>query len=319
MKQHFPAVGLQRLCRLFGRTRQSYYEQGWRGSEERLQNALVVDLVHQQRRELPQIGGHKLLYLLSKDLKDHGITIGRDRFFKLLSDHGLLIRRKRKYARTTDANHPYYKWPNLFENKEPGRPNQVWVSDITYLRTGNGFVYLSLITDAYSRKIVGHHVSQRLKAQGCLNALQKAINSLQLPLEEKLIHHSDRGVQYCCDDYINMLQGTGIQISMTQSGSPYDNAIAERVNGILKAELGLDQTFNDYGQAVAAVHNAINAYNKLRPHLSCNNLTPQQAHLNKGDLKKRWKKREVKQKDPHDPICKGKSVSLLNTVRLLQL
>lgn len=151
-------------------------------------------------------------------------------------------------------------------------PEQLWVSDITYLRTSDRFIYLSLITDAYSRKIVGHHLSQQLKAQGCLIALNKAISSRTT--NGDLIHHSDRGIQYCCEPYVSLLQQNSIAISMTQSGSPYDNAVAERVNGILKTELELDRTFKTYSDAVAVVHQAIDAYNRIRPHMSISNLTP---------------------------------------------
>ncbi|HTG57605.1 MAG TPA: IS3 family transposase [Niabella sp.] len=315
MKQHYPTIGLGRLCRLFGKTRQAYYEHGWRDSEEQLQQALVLDLVGQVRHCLPKTGGHKLLAMIKKQLQQHSITMGRDRFFALLGKYDLLVKRKRKYARTTDSDHPYYKWPNLIENMQPQAPQQLWVSDITYLRTESGFVYLSLITDAYSRKIIGHHVSQRLKAQGCILALQKAIGSLKQPVAGRIIHHSDRGIQYCCDQYVHALQNANIQISMTQSGSPYDNAIAERVNGILKTELDLDKTFQDYAQAVAATHHAIDRYNRLRPHLSCNNLTPQQAHQTRGPLTKRWKKKNFKLKNSLNMHCKAKSVSLEPTVK----
>ena len=173
------------------------------------------------------------------------------------------------------------------------------MSDITYLTTQNGFIYLSLITDAYSRKIVGYHLSQHLKAQGCLIALHKAISSLSS--NACVIHHSDRGIQYCCDTYIETLQNNNIAISMTQNGSPYDNAIAERINGILKTELDLDKNFANYGAAVSVVHEAIDAYNRIRPHMSCGNLTPEKAHQQQGLLIKKWKPKKY---------CKAKSVLL---------
>lgn len=227
--------------------------------------------------------------MLNEDFKSHHIAIGRDRFFRLLSEHHLLIKPKKKYVRTTCSWHLYKKWPNLIEDLKLNAPEQLWVCDITYLRTDNGFIYLSLITDAYSRKIVGYHLSQHLKAQGCITTLNKALSSPRIRPATSLIHHSDRGIQYCCDAYVNVLKDNNIQISMTQSGSPYDNAIAERVNGILKTELGLDTIFPSYREAIPATHKAIDAYNRIRPHLSCGNLTPDQAHQTAGQLTRLWK------------------------------
>jgi transposase InsO family protein len=252
-----------------------------------MQEALIIDLVKTIRESLPKTGGLKLLYLLKADFAAHNISIGRDSFFALLSRHDLLVRRRKRYAVTTDSNHAYKKWPDLVKGLKVKAPEQLWVSDITYLRTTEGFIYLSLITDAYSRKIVGYHVSQHLRVQGCLIALNKAIRSKTTT--NALIHHSDRGIQYCCEPYVSLLQQNNISISMTQSGSPYDNAMAERVNGILKTELRLDSTFSSYSQAVAVVHQAVDAYNRLRPHMSISNLTPDQAHYSTQNLLKKWK------------------------------
>lgn len=244
-----------------------------------MQEALIVDLIKTVRSSLPNLGGLKLLYMLREKLSAHHIMIGRDNFFALLRKHDLLVRRRKRYAVTTNSNHPYKKWQNLIKDMPVKAAEQLWVSDITYLRTENGFIYLSLITDAWSRKIVGYHLSQHLKAQGCLIALEKAISCLSDPKDNrKLIHHSDRGIQYCCEPYVSLLQDHNILISMTQSGSPYDNAMAERVNGILKTELGLDQTFTGYSAAVAVVHQAVDAYNRLRPHMSLGYLTPDEVH-----------------------------------------
>lgn len=302
MKALYPAIGMDRLCRLFGKTRQAFYDHTWRQSDEDMQEALIIDLVRRVRSSLPHTGGMKLLYLLSNDFAAHCITIGRDRFFALLKKHDLLVRKKKRYAVTTWSNHPYKEWQNLVKELPVKASEQLWVSDITYLRTEAGFIYLSLITDAWSRKIVGYHLSQQLKAQGCLVALEKAVASLSQPKEQRtLIHHSDRGIQYCCEPYVSMLQQNNIRISMTQSGSPYDNAVAERVNGILKTELNLDQTFTGYSAAVPIVHQAVDAYNRLRPHMSLGNLTPDQAHHSTQNLFKKWKNKTY---------CKAKSVSL---------
>ncbi|RZL07914.1 MAG: IS3 family transposase [Pedobacter sp.] len=302
MKEMYPSVGLEKICRLFGKTRQAYYDHSWRNDDHRMQEGLIIDLVKNTRKSLPKTGGLKLMYMLKDDFAAHNIFIGRDSFFTLLKKHDLLVRRRKRYAVTTDSNHPYKKWPDLVKGLEVKASEQLWVSDITYLKTTEGFVYLSLITDAYSRKIVGYHVSQNLKAQGCLIALNKAIGSRRT--NRPLIHHSDRGIQYCCEPYVSLLQQNGISISMTQSGSPYDNAVAERVNGILKTELQLDDTFSNYGHAVAGVHKAIDAYNRLRPHMSISKLTPDQAHHSTQNPLKTWKRKQY---------CKAKAV-LLSTL-----
>ena len=298
MKALYPHIGLQRLCRLFGKTRQAYYDHLHRQSDDQLQEALIIDLVRSVRCSLPRVGGLKLLHILKNDFTQHHISIGRDSFFALLKKHDLLVRRKRRYAVTTNSNHPYKKWHDLVKGALPlEAPEQLWVSDITYLRTENGFVYLSLITDAYSRKIIGYHLSQLLKAKGCLIALDKAIKSRNT--HQPLIHHSDRGIQYCCEPYVSTLQQNGISISMTQSGSPYDNAIAERVNGILKTELNLDSTFETYSAAVPVVHHAIDAYNRLRPHMSLGNRTPEQAHHSTLNPKKQTPKKLPVKRNPY--------------------
>ncbi len=287
---HNPALGLTKLCRLFGKTRQAYYDQSWRNSDEQLHEAFIIDKVKTIRQRIKGIGGLQLYTMLREELQLHNIHIGRDRFYDLLRKHNLLIKIRKRYAITTYSNHPYYKWPDLTGNVITTAIEQLWVSDITYLRTENGFAYLSLITDAYSRKIVGYHVSQHLKAQGCITSLEKAISQLSTEKEKrKLIHDSDRGIQYCCESYISILQNNNINISMTQTGSPYDNAIAERVNGILKHQVGLNQVFKNYKETVTAVCKAIDAYNCLRPHMSISNLTPQKAHLTKQPLFKKWK------------------------------
>src|SRR3954470_9277558 len=296
MKMHHSCIGVERLCTLFGKTRQAYYDHYWRQSDDQLQEALIVELVRSVRQRLPRLGALNPLLVLHDDFSAHHISIGRDGFLQLLRKHELLVRRTKRYVRTTDSNHPFKKWPDLIKGLEVSATEQLWVSDITYLRTEGGFIYLSLITDAFSHKIVGYHLSQHLKAQGCIIALNKAIATLKGTEEQRtLMHHSDRGVQYCCDAYVQTLQHHHIAISMTQSGSPYDNAMAERVNGILKTELNLDSTFSSYSAAVPVVHQAIDAYNRLRPHMSCGNLTPDQVHQQQQPttaVKKMWKSKQ---------------------------
>lgn len=213
--------------------------------------------------------------------------MGRDAFLTLLQVHDLVLRSKRKYTITTHSRHWLRKYPDLIKGLIVNSPEQLWVSDITYLRTQNGFCYLSLITDAYSRKIVGYQLGQTLEAKHCIAALEKALTQRCYP-QRTLIHHSDRGVQYCCAGYVELLQSAHIQISMTQDGSPYDNAIAERINGILKQQFILDRTFDNYAQIEQVLPQYIQAYNQLTPHGSCDYLTPEQAHQRQGLLKKRW-------------------------------
>lgn len=290
MRQFYSSAGVARLCGLFGKTRQALYDAEWRQTDELMQEELIVTMVIETRKELrqPKLGGVKLYNLLKGKITEHGMKLGRDAFLRLLQQNNLLVKRKKRYVITTMSKHHFKKWPNLIQNIEVQHPEQVWVCDITYLRIETGFVYLSLITDAYSRKIMGFHLSQELKAKGCIIALKKALKEKKYP-DRKLIHHSDRGIQYCCDQYVSILIENSIQISMTQSGSPYDNAIAERVNGILKTELGLDKTFKSYADALEPLAMAVFTYNSLRPHMSCDWLTPEQAHQYNGNLKKRWK------------------------------
>lgn len=290
MKSHHPATSLESICRLFGKSRQAFYEQSWHNADHEFKEAFIVDMIREHRESWAG-GAVKLHKLLRPILSGHQIMIGRPRFFKLLYAHRLMLpKRKSRYARTTDSNHPYYKWPNLTRDLVPGGPSQLWVSDMTYLRTEQGFNYLSIVTDAYSRKIVGYHLSQRLNAKGPIIALNKAIKSLPGKVEN-LIHHSDKGSQYACTDYVALLQGHQIGISMTEAGGPYENAMAERVNGILKHEFHLKRTFSGYAEAVEAVSKAIDYYNRVRPHMSCNYLTPNEAHARTGPLVKKWKTR----------------------------
>ena len=197
---------------------------------------------------MPRLGGKKLYYLLKEPLLAHGIDIGRDKLFDILGAYNLLVRRrKRRKPLTTDSGHPFFKYPNLIRELEVVRPNQLWVSDITYIPIGAGFCYLSLITDAYSRKVVGWCLWENLKRDGTVQALKDAMSGADAKSLRGLIHHSDRGLQYCSGEYTDLLSGSGVTISMTERGDPYENAIAERVNGILKSEFGLGDRFSSYG------------------------------------------------------------------------
>jgi transposase InsO family protein len=204
------------------------------------------------------------------------MALGRDKFFDLMRDEGLLIKRKRKYAKTTNSAHGFKTYNNKIKELEIIKPNQVWVSDITYISTREGFMYLALITDLFSRKIVGFDISDSLEAEGCKRALNKALYSIKNPIG--IIHHSDRGIQYCCKEYIKILKGRNMEISMAAKGDCYENAVAERVNGILKGEYDLGMRFISKKLAVKSTKEAVNLYNNLRLHSSINFKTPQQIY-----------------------------------------
>jgi putative transposase len=249
----------------------------------------VLTYVRGIRASQPRLGTRKLYWMLKAVMKENGIKMGRDKFFTLLRRDGLLVKPRRKRVRTTDSNHVYRKYPNLIKEYEPCNPEQIWSSDITYVATEKGFVYVSLIIDQYSKKIMGYHVHATLEAQGPLQALSMALKNRSYT-ETRLIHHSDRGIQYCCGEYIGLLKRNGIQISMSAPGNPYENAISERVNGTIKMEFYLDGYFSNIGQVRKAVKEAVYLYNYHRPHLSCDYLTPNQAHHQHGRLKKWWRK-----------------------------
>lgn len=292
MKQLYPEVGLRVICGLFGKTRQAHYKQQWTEDGLVMKNAIIIKRVQEIRMDMPRIGTRKLHYLLAETLVEHEIEIGRDKLFDLLSDYGMLVRhRKRRKVYTTDSNHPFRKYPNLIRELVVLEPNQLWVSDITYISLLSGFAYLSLITDAYSRKIVGYCLYPTLEKEGPLYALKMALS--QWNIHTALMHHSDRGLQYCCAEYTGLLNAHGIAISMTEMGDPYENAIAERVNGILKHELELKRIFKSFQEAENAICRAVQIYNTQRPHSSCNYLTPMEAHQKEGVLQKRWKHQKI--------------------------
>lgn len=242
-----------------------------------LEEEMVCQLVNGIRRYQPNIGGKKLYHLLKADLDKLSGSIGRDKFFDILRNRGLLVKRRKKYVYTTDSFHRFRVYKNSLKDKKLTGPNQACVSDITYLRIRKGFVYLFLITDAYSRKITGWSLSDSLSIEGGLKALQMAIK--QCPDATGLIHHSDRGIQYCSNDYVALLKQHKMNISMTEENHCYENAIAERVNGILKQDFLLDETFSNKSIAEQAVKEAIETYNTRRPHWSLHLCTPEQIHM----------------------------------------
>lgn len=278
---------LSALCRLVGYTRQAYYRHFRESEKEAIGAHLLVSEVKRIRTVQKRIGGRKLHEMLAAFMDEQGLRMGRDAFLELLREHCLLVRKRR--TRKPRTTHSYYwmkRYANLAKGFTPTAANQLWVSDITYLRVKEGFAYLSLITDAYSRKIVGYHLSRDLTARGCVTALKMALKNN--PCRERLIHHSDRGVQYYSKAYTNLLDEAGVRVSMSENSDPLENAIAERVNGILKNEL-IGNRLDSFARARNEVAAAVSIYNHLRPHLSIDMLTPAEAHLHTGQLKRRWK------------------------------
>lgn len=227
---------------------------------------------------MPRLGTRKLYYVLKASFQQKGLRVGRDKLFSVLRESGMLIKPKRRYVQTTDSRHWMRKYPNLINAlPPPTRSEQIWVSDITYVATDEGFGYLSLITDAYSKRIMGYALRSDLTKEGPLSALRMALKGRRYT-DQALIHHSDRGYQYCSKDYVMLLKINSVNISMTEKGSPYENAIAERINGILKQEFLLQESFVDRNTAKQVIDQSIMIYNSKRPHLSLDMQTPDQAH-----------------------------------------
>ena len=237
--------------------------------------AEVVSLVMGIRRLMPRIGTRKLYYLLEEPLTALGV--GRDKLFDVLRANHMLIVPKRQYRQTTNSKHMFHKHKNLVLDRIPTRPEEIWVSDITYVGGRDKHSYLALVTDAYSKKIVGYDLSESLSADGAVRALRMACRD-RMYREQPLIHHSDRGIQYCCDEYQRQLKKFGIMVSMTESYDPYANAVAERVNATIKHEFLLEKLECDLGMQQRIVAQSVSIYNELRPHLSCGMLTPDEMH-----------------------------------------
>jgi putative transposase len=276
------------LCDLFGKSRQAYYQQSKYVYKEEVKSEILLQLIQKERQLMPRLGGRKLLQLIQPGLPQE-LLLGRDSFFEFLRDKGLLIRKRRHRVRTTYSNHWLHKYPNLIKEYTPQKAHQLWVSDITYIETKEGFSYLSLVTDAYSRKIVGWEAGATLEAKHTVKALEMALN--QLPKKSReVIHHSDRGVQYCCDEYVKLLMKNHFQISMTENGDPRENAIAERINGILKVEWLNQMKLESRTEAIEQLKQIIKIYNQNRPHSSLDMKTPEFAHKQSCVFKKHWKK-----------------------------
>jgi putative transposase len=266
------------MCNLMGFSRDSYYKRLKRDVKSTCCKEKVLELIKDKRKELPRTGGKKLHISIAPDLKRLGLKYGRDRIFDLLREEDMLIERKKKYQKTTYSNHNYVVAPNMLKNAVITGSNQAFVSDITYVALRKGFAYLFLVTDLYSRKIVGFHLSKDLSNYSAILALGKAITGLSNT--QGIIHHSDRGTQYCCHDFLEYLSTLEMIPSMTDESHCYQNAVAERVNGILKDEFNIDAVFNTFGDALSAVTKSIKLYNTKRLHWSLNRQTPEEVYAN---------------------------------------
>lgn len=299
MKSNFHHISLARLCAWFGLTRQAYYQNSWKAIETTIEEGLVLQQVRHIRQDHPRMGTRKLYEKLQPLLMEQGIKMGRDALFTLLASHKLLVKRRKRRVHTTQSFHWLRKYPNLIRGFQPTAPDQLWVSDITYWKLKDRYVYISFITDAYSHKIVGYQLAETLEAIESIKALQMALSACKRAEGHKqLIHHSDRGIQYCSKNYVKLLQDNKIKISMSENGDPLENAIAERVNGIIKGEYLYEYPINKLQQAKERLDDVVNLYNSDRPHMSISNLTPDQIHYSLKTIKtqKLWKN-YYKQKD----------------------
>jgi transposase InsO family protein len=269
-----------------GYSPQAYHKQNKKQFTQHFNEGLILEQIDLVRKQQPRCGGRKLFIMLEPFFKQHNITMGRDKFFDLLKRNKLLVRKTKRAVYTTNSKHHFYRYPNLVKSFTPLKAHELWVADITYIPLKERFAYLFLITDAYSRKIVGFHVSDDMKVSSAVLALKKAL--AQKPIETIVIHHSDRGIQYCSTEYVNLLLEHNAMISMTNNGDPLENAIAERVNGILKTEL-ISSSYSDIHAASIHISRCITIYNHRRRHSSLNWQIPAIVHEQKGPQIRRWK------------------------------
>ena len=269
-----------------GYSPQAYHKKQKKNVVQLSNEHLILQQIDAFRKYQPRCGGRKLFIMLQPFFTQHNITMGRDNFFALLARNRLLVRKRNRNVYTTNSKHHFYRYPNLVKDFTPLKAHELWVADITYIPLKNRFAYLFLITDAYSRKIVGFHVSDDMKVSSATLALKKAL--AQKPPETIVIHHSDRGIQYCSTAYVQLLQQHHAHISMTQNGDPYENAIAERVNGILKTEL-VSKYYDNIDLAAMHIARCITIYNYRRRHSSLNWQIPDDVHKQQGPQIRRWK------------------------------
>jgi transposase InsO family protein len=278
MKNNFSHIGLARLCGWFGITRQAYYQNKWGAVSTTIEEELVIQQVKDIRKNHRRMGTRKLYEMIQPFMLEHSIKMGRDALFNMLSANHLLVRKRKRRIQTTNSYHWLRKYPNLIREFVPTAINQLWVSDITYWKLKENHVYISFITDAYSHKIVGYQVAETMEAIESIQALQMALSALGAESHLQLIHHSDRGIQYCSHAYVMLLQDYNVQISMTENGDPLENAIAERVNGIIKEEYLETYNIENIKEAKELLKAVVDLYNTERPHMSIGNFTPNHIH-----------------------------------------
>lgn len=291
MKSNFPRIGLAKLCGWFGVTRQAYYQNNWEGISTTLEEDLILQKVKLIRKNHRRIGTRKLYEMIWPFMQEHQIKMGRDALFNLLSANQLLVRKRKRRIQTTNSSHWFRKYPNLIREFVPTAINQLWVSDITYWKINGGHIYISFVTDAFSHKIVGYQVAETMEAVESIQALKMSLSALRAEPHFQLTHHSDRGIQYCSYAYVKLLQDYNIKISMTENGDPLENAIAERINGIIKDEYLDGHQVNTILEAKELLKLVVDLYNNERPHMSIGNLTPNQIHQSIKPIKteKLWK------------------------------
>jgi putative transposase len=264
---------------VLGYSRQYVYKQSKDAAKKALDQQAIKRLVDRERKLLPRLGTRKIYYRISNDLQQHHLKCGRDNLFALMRNYGLLIRPRRRYMKTTMSKHWLRKWPNIIKGRAITAPDDVWVSDITYLKTEHGNCYLNMITDAFSRKIVGFAIDDNMETENMIKALKMAIGQKQS--DRPTIHHSDRGLQYCSTEYSLLASQYNIRLSMTENSDPYENALAERMNRTIKEEFIIDKVLKDKLQAEKLIKESILLYNQLRPHLSLKMKTPEQVYQTK--------------------------------------
>ncbi len=305
MKNNFAHIGLAKLCGWFGITRQAYYQYNWEGISTTLEEDLVIQQVREIRKNHRRMGTRKLYEMLQPFILDHHIKMGRDALFNMLSANHLLVRKRKRRIKTTNSYHWLRKYANLIRGFVPVAPNQLWVSDITYWKINTGeHLYISFITDAYSHKIVGYQVAETMEAVESITALQMALSALGQESHLNLTHHSDRGIQYCSHAYVKLLQDYNIKISMTENGDPLENAIAERINGIIKYEYLETYDIDNIVDAKKLLKAVVDLYNNQRPHMSISNFTPNDIHQTKTKIKteRLWKNYYRKQPTIVNPL-----------------
>jgi len=279
------------LTELLGYSKQSYYKQLKREDKKSLNEGLIVDLVLNKRKLWKKGSGRNLLACLQPEFKQHGISIGRDRFYDLLRKNNLLVKTKQRKSRTTNSYHHFHKYTNLIKGLKVTRVNQVIVSDITYLylRESDSFAYLFLVTDLFSRKILGYNVSPDLSVKSAVKTLTMAFKSMSEVND--CIHHSDRGIQYCSNQYTELLKKTNVRISITENSDPLENSVAERINKTIKEEFTEDKqiSFSNFNEAKTVISRIVNFYNNERPHRSLDMYTPRLAYQINRELKRKWK------------------------------